>query len=370
MIKLPKIIITGIFSAIFPLSLQAMEFSIFEGGKKCSGCLLVKADGEITETTPDKFEKLLNNESLSSKRNVVVVMNSQGGSLWGGLKLGQQIRSKSFDTHIGKMEMTQTGEPQIIDGQCASACAYAFLGGKNRSKELKSAYGLHQISTKTTSAIPLNHAVKSVQNLLSEISKYVDKMGVSPELVILATQTESERINWIDSSAMVTYRVINSDGLSQQKPWQLVQPKTWSVFSQLENGEENLLLMRCYEIPGRLNKRGYVKVSIIPSLVLPSDSPYVNSYSPAAVSVTLGKSSIVKSDITVYFMGVKQSFQGIEIPSWALDEALRNNIELGVSISYSESFPKELLLQHYSIPTAGLSNAIEELRTSCPHLRD
>jgi len=343
MIKLPKIIITGIFSAIFPLSLQAMEFSIFEGGKKCSGCLLVKADGEITETTPDKFEKLLNNESLSSKRNVVVVMNSQGGSLWGGLKLGQQIRSKSFDTHIGKMEMTQTGEPQIIDGQCASACAYAFLGGKNRSKELKSAYGLHQISTKTTSAIPLNHAVKSVQNLLSEISKYVDKMGVSPELVILATQTESERINWIDSSAMVTYRVINSDGLSQQKPWQLVQPKTWSVFSQLENGEENLLLM---------------------------NSPYVNSYSPAAVSVTLGKSSIVKSDITVYFMGVKQSFQGIEIPSWALDEALRNNIELGVSISYSESFPKELLLQHYSIPTAGLSNAIEELRTSCPHLRD
>lgn len=370
MIKSPKIILIGIFSAIFPLSLHAMEFKIFDGGKRCSGCLLVKADGEITESTPNKFEKLVKSESLSSKRNIIVVMNSPGGSLWGGLELGQQIRSRGFDTHIGKIEITQTGELKIIDGQCASACAYAFLGGKSRSKELKSEYGLHQISTATTSAVPLNHAVKSVQNLLSEISKYVDKMGVSPELVTLATQTESERINWIDSRAMVTYRVINSVGLSQQKPWKLVQPKTWSVFSQLENGEENLLLMTCYEIPCRLNKRGYVNVSITPSLLLPSDSPYVNSYSPAVVSVTLGKSNIVKSDITVYFSGVEQSIHGIEIPFWALNDALRSNIELGVSISYPESFPKELLLQHYPIPTVGLSNAIEELSRGCPHLRN
>jgi len=367
-VKLFLKVLFVIFMTLFSLSVSAMEFSLFNGGSKCSGCLIIKANGEITESTPDRFEKFLANASLDNKRNTTLVIDSPGGSLWGGLELGRKIRSKGFDTHVGRIDPAQGDLINIIEGQCASACAYAFLGGKNRSKEGNSKYGLHQISTTETSTVPLNKAIKSAQNLLSEISMYVEKMGVSPEIVTIATHTESERIDWIDSNTMMEHGVINSGGLSQQKPWKLVQPKTWSVFSVLENGSEDLILMTCREIPTGSNKRGHVEVSITPSITLSSESPYVSSYSQAEVSVSLDASNITKSEITVFFSGVQQSIHGIEVPFWVLNDALRNNSELSVSISYPNNFPQEFQLQSYPIPIIGLNNVITELRRGCPHL--
>jgi ATP-dependent protease ClpP protease subunit len=368
MVKLSRKFLSVIFMTLFPLSAFSMEFSLINGGSKCSGCLILKAAGEITELTPDKFDKFLTSASLDKKKNTTLVIDSPGGALWGGIELGRKIRLIGFDTHVGKIEPAQGDEHNIIAGQCASACAYAFLGGKNRSKEVDSRYGLHQISTTTTSAVPLNQAIKSVQNLLSAISLYVEKMGVSSEIVTIATQTEAERINWIDSKTMIEHGVINSVGLSQQKPWKLVQPKTWSVFSLLKNGSVDLILMTCREIPSRINKRGHVKVTIIPSLTFPSDSPYANGYSPAEVSVTLGKSNITRTKITVFFSGGEQTIHGIEIPFWVLSDALRDNTELSVSISYPDNLPQEFLLQNYPLPTIGLNNVITELRRGCPHL--
>jgi ATP-dependent protease ClpP protease subunit len=368
MVKLSRKFLSVIFMTLFPLSASAVEFSLINGSSKCSGCLIIKAAGEITELTPDKFDKFLTSALLDKKKNTTLVIDSPGGSLWGGIELGRKIRSLGFDTHVGKIDSAQGDELNIIAGQCASACAYAFLGGKNRSKEVDSRYGLHQISTTTTSAVPLNQAIKSTQNLLSTISSYVEKMGVSSEIVNIATQTESERINWIDSKTMMEHGVINSVGLSQQKPWKMVQPKTWSVFSLLENGSEDLILITCREIPTRTNKRGHVKVSITPSLTLPSDSPYVNGYSAAEVSVTLGKSNISRTEITVFFSGVEQTIHGIEIPFWVLNDALQNNTELSVSISYPDNLPQEFLLQNHPLPTIGLNNVITELRRGCHHL--
>ena len=273
MVKLFRKVLFVIFMTLFSLSVSAMEFSLFNGGSKCSGCLIIKANGEITESTPGGFEDFLANASLDNKRNTTLVIDSPGGSLWGGLELGRKIRSNGFDTHVGRIGPAQGDLINIIAGQCASACAYAFLGGKNRSKEGNSKYGLHQISTTETSTVPLNKAIKSAQNLLSEISMYVEKMGVAPEIVTIATHTEAERIDWIDSNTMMEHGVINSAGLSQQKPWKLVQPKAWSVFAVLENGSRDFMLMTCREIPTRSNKRGHVKVSITPSsITLPSEN--------------------------------------------------------------------------------------------------
>jgi len=369
MIEIIKTVFVAILMMLYPFFASAMEFSLFDGADECSGCLIIKADGEITESTPDKFRIFLADTSLEKKKLAVVVLNSPGGSLLGGIEFGRLIRSNGFDTHIGRIKIIKNDETYITDGQCASACAYAFLGGRKRSKGLKSKYGLHQISTTSNVAVPLNKAVESTQNILSEVSKYVENMGASPEIVTIATRTKSEKVNWIESHALLAYMIINSSGLSQQQPWKMVQPKAWSVNSVLGDGTEELILMSCREIPSRLNKRGHVKISLSPSNFLPEDSPYMNSHTAAVVLVTLNNNNIIENDITVFFSGLEPSIHGIDIPFWALTDVLRDTNTLSISISYPDNFPTELSLQEHHIPKVGLNNAIAELSRSCPHLR-
>ncbi len=75
-------------------------------------------------------EKTFINQSLGLDR-AVVVFNSSGGNLVAGLEIGRAIRLKSFDT-------------VVVDGQiCASACAFAWLGGRTRYMATNASIAFH-----------------------------------------------------------------------------------------------------------------------------------------------------------------------------------------------------------------------------------
>ena len=61
----------------------------------------------------------------------LLFLNSPGGNLLAGMKLGKVIRKWELFTHIGKA--SKNGEHFESDpGECYSACALAFLGGEYR----------------------------------------------------------------------------------------------------------------------------------------------------------------------------------------------------------------------------------------------
>ncbi|WP_018152357.1 ATP-dependent Clp protease proteolytic subunit [Leeia oryzae] len=71
-------------------------------------------EGEIIDTDYVKF-----NAAFSKQIHKVTLLNSPGGDLWTGMALGRAIKSRGdVDT--------------IVAGQCLSACATIFMGGKNR----------------------------------------------------------------------------------------------------------------------------------------------------------------------------------------------------------------------------------------------
>ena len=78
---------------------NAMDFRWAGTGGNCVGCAWIVAEGEITRETPQKFKKFLKEEDPGA---FIVVLNSPGGNLFGGIELGRIIRENGFHTKVGK----------------------------------------------------------------------------------------------------------------------------------------------------------------------------------------------------------------------------------------------------------------------------
>jgi hypothetical protein len=105
------------------------------GGNHC--CWWIQADGEIVADTPAAFDTFYH--SLKYPPGTVR-LNSLGGNLMAGVALGEKIRTLGLSTEVGATQ----DEADKTAGICASACAYAFLGGKARFLEENARLGFHR----------------------------------------------------------------------------------------------------------------------------------------------------------------------------------------------------------------------------------
>lgn len=95
-----------LFGLSFSFSLQAMTIEV-RGNS-------IYAAGPVGDDYV-KFQEALAQPSIER----VVLVNSVGGDLWAGMRVGKLIREKEIKT--------------VISGYCISACAIMFMGGKERS---------------------------------------------------------------------------------------------------------------------------------------------------------------------------------------------------------------------------------------------
>jgi hypothetical protein len=101
----------------------------------------IAAEGEIVDDSADDLEKSLQRLTGSLELR----LHSHGGSLIGGIKLGELIRKRQLKTVVGRTVRHPDfdGVHTRADGVCVSACAIAFIGGVERSADEKS-LGIHQ----------------------------------------------------------------------------------------------------------------------------------------------------------------------------------------------------------------------------------
>lgn len=347
-----------------------MEFEILMGTDKCQECVVVSAVGEISNDTPTLFEAFIQEHGVVSNNDTTVVLNSPGGSLMGGLKMGEIIRANGLSTHIAHVETVPGGGYILSEGSCASACAYAYLGGQRRSIELQSKYGVHQISTTSDTTVSLSQAVRTTQDIISAISEYIERMGASPEIATIATRTSDSSIQWISDGNLLALRVVNSSGLTQQSPWSRTTALTsWSVRSILPDGSRDLLLLSCNEIPSRLNKAGHVRLSLTQPRELPRDHPYYRGYANLPVKIYSGNIKVFEAPEQMFWFNPPgHSTYGLELPVSAVREAVRMDRDLVIEISYSSEFPDGFSPRHHPIPAEGLEQALDSLANYCSHL--
>lgn len=153
----------------------------------------IYAEGQIQPNTPDLFVAFVRQNRAKLPPSPTVSLDSPGGNMFAGMKLGQAIRRLAFDT-------------EILGGQiCASACSLAFLGGAERAFDDNGKFGVHQFSTAAG-----NVGDSLTQATVVAVATYIESMGVDRKLLDVASLVPPSSIYWLTDEQRRQLRVDNS----------------------------------------------------------------------------------------------------------------------------------------------------------------
>lgn len=181
-------------------SAETMKFDVHPSPSGCSDCIIIEAKGAITATTAEEFEDFLRQErrGIPTSRTIIL-LDSEGGDLAAGLKLGSILRREGIDAEM-------PGPPWIEGRQtipvCLSACAYAFLGAAFRNFGRDDYLAFHQFSANSLRASESISAVTGADLLRDQyvagvLVAYIVEMDVSAKLYELAAATPPDRLRYI-----------------------------------------------------------------------------------------------------------------------------------------------------------------------------
>jgi hypothetical protein len=159
---------------------------------------VILAVGAIEKQSADQFIEFTQSYPAGS----IVVLQSLGGDLIGGLRLGQAIRARGFYTYLPAQ--SPIADEKTV-GKCFSACAYAFLGGLERRVDPAAQYGVHQFrgNGKELDAV-------QTQKLSAILGRFIDSMGVNRQLLDDAMFTDPGKVHLINAQARRAWRVENT----------------------------------------------------------------------------------------------------------------------------------------------------------------
>jgi len=259
-----------------------MKFALVsDGGATC--CEWIAAEGEITNQTPDDFAAFLKEENVLN--GALVRLNSPGGSLIAGVKLGEMFRDGKFSTAVGSTHTTSglgwngrgyMDRPERsgkIPGICASACAYAFLGGVSRAAK-GGEIGIHQFYSAPPasggSALSAADSVSETQAITGLIAQYLKEMGVDPEVLALASVTPSSGVYWPDGPTMAKLRITTYHTDVQFSGWTIEPYRSGAVVTGTVNDQANqktqLALFCRRSNPGQVYLRASWRNDLFPTI--------------------------------------------------------------------------------------------------------
>jgi hypothetical protein len=171
---------------------------------------MVLFDGPINKANVDKFIQ----STASVPAGTAVLLNSTDGDLNSGIRLGQVLRQKNFNTRVGRTQLNKKTLNEI-DGQCYSSCVLAFAGGVNRRIDSNDKIGIYALrsSTKTVNENELKTAVNNLRI-------YFDQMGVDRRLVDQMLEAKGTSISPISLSSAKALNLDNGTRISTF-PWRM-----------------------------------------------------------------------------------------------------------------------------------------------------
>jgi len=111
-----------------------------------------------------------------------VVLSSNGGSLIPAIEIGRAIRLKGFETFVPAA------------AECTSACALAWLAGRERSMSASARVGFHAAFTEESGV----KSITSAGNAL--VGAYLNQLGLPAEAVVYITSGSPDEIRWLTLS--------------------------------------------------------------------------------------------------------------------------------------------------------------------------
>jgi hypothetical protein len=130
--------------------------------------------GELDKDDGSKFEKIIKNTTKG-----IVILDSIGGSLSAGLWIGSTINTAGLSTFVPP------------DKTCASACALAWLGGRNRYFYEGVKIGFHA-AYYLDKGVPIESGVAN-----AKIGVYLNELKFPLTAVVFVTTASPSEIFWL-----------------------------------------------------------------------------------------------------------------------------------------------------------------------------
>ncbi|WP_157961942.1 hypothetical protein [Acuticoccus kandeliae] len=214
-----------------------MTFFKATSGGNCETCNWIVAEGAIKDDSAEELLRFLETEDLLPARGLNIHLNSPGGSLVGGVRLGLAIREQRANTVVSGTFVERVyddgwrvaGDTPTANAECSSACVFAFAGGVSRFASTatpKTAIGfqrvgrlgVHQfynpVSLSDPSA-PIFTTEDRIgdQKIVSALLEFLSAMGVSAELLQLSTSVDPRSIHYLTEEELRSTRMDNYTAL-------------------------------------------------------------------------------------------------------------------------------------------------------------
>lgn len=188
---------------------SAMEFTLGGTDHRDVDANWIQASGPIDEDTLEEFLGFLEERSDWFPKRIR--FDSPGGNLAEGIKLGEELRARGFSTEVGGHEphpdwpnMPDWDFTRRTPGICASACAYAFMGGVERRIDPGSRIGVHQFysiarAEGDTGSDPVLVQEGVEQEIVSFLLDYTLRMGIDGRVLVNAGLRGPDDMYWIEA---------------------------------------------------------------------------------------------------------------------------------------------------------------------------
>ncbi len=176
--------------------------------KMIGGCRHINAFGTIQRGDADRLVDIIRKCEVPPQTNVYI--NSTGGDLEEGLKIGCVIRAYNLETSIGTytLEPPQGDVPMasrtLTPGVCYSAATMAFAGGRLRHFPKGSKFGVHRFMFQTPD--PSN--VEKSQELSASMASFLEKMGVALSFLQTSAAVPSDTILELDETQLESHQMV------------------------------------------------------------------------------------------------------------------------------------------------------------------
>lgn len=189
-----KSFVAALAFAVLPVAAAdaaAMTFKPVDIGDCRTSCRKVLlAEGEIMSDSDLAFQRA----SRKAGRGRTVLLNSPGGNILGSLKLGFAFREAKAAVGV------------VSGGGCYSSCAFALLGGVDRSVPEDAQFGVHGFADRRTK-VPLRD-LSYDKDIYGFLRAYAEEMGVSPTLIAMAEKTRNDDMRILSREELKKTRVV------------------------------------------------------------------------------------------------------------------------------------------------------------------
>ena len=161
---------------------------------------LIMVIGDIDREDGEDFIR-----KASNLDNALVAFHSGGGDLVSGITIGETIHQKKFKTVVTKGSM------------CASACAFAWLGGSERFMQPGARIGFHAAYNATTGR------ETGVGNAV--LGAYLSRIGLSYGAIIYITKAAPSEMTWLNPRDAAQRGIAISGRPQNAEPEKQPEPK-------------------------------------------------------------------------------------------------------------------------------------------------